>query len=169
MDYKNACKIFDVNETDSLESILEKYNALVKICEEDIQKYSDYISKKILEELKEAFKIICKHYKTGKKDNTTSPSTNINKKEIEINRTTLPNTGISKKINKVKKDSLSVDDIISEHIKDAKRKGKKEYQELLDGEEYDSFVDKFCDACEKDENISFYLKELTLTTLFAFI
>lgn len=67
MDYKNACKIFDVNETDSLESILEKYNALVKICEEDIQKYSDYISKKILEELKEAFKIICKHYKTGKK------------------------------------------------------------------------------------------------------
>lgn len=46
MDYKNACKIFDVNETDSLESILEKYNALVKICEEDIQKYSDYISKK---------------------------------------------------------------------------------------------------------------------------
>lgn len=37
MDYKNACKIFDVNETDSLESILEKYNALVKICEEDIQ------------------------------------------------------------------------------------------------------------------------------------
>lgn len=176
MDYKNACKIFGVNETDSLESILEKYNALVKICEEDIQKYSDYISKKILEELKEAFKIICKHYKIGKKDNTTSPSTNtskkeinkkdndaspstnINKKEIEINRTTLPNTGISKKINKVKEDSLSVDDIISEHIKDAKRKGKKEYQELLDGEEYDSFVDKFCDACEKDENISFYLK-----------
>lgn len=52
MDYKNACKIFDVNETDSLESILEKYNALVKICEEDIQKYSDYISKKNIRRIK---------------------------------------------------------------------------------------------------------------------
>lgn len=163
MDYKEACKILRVSETDSLESIQEKYNALVKICEEDIQKYSDYISKKILEELKEAFKIICKYHKASKKeidkkDNITLPSANTSKKEIEKNRTTLPNTDISKKANKIKIDSLSVDDIISNHIEDVKQKDKKKYQELLDEEEYGSFVDKFCNACEKDENISYYLK-----------
>lgn len=148
MNYKEACDLLGVDETDSLESIQETYNRIMEILEEKKHIYGLNIFNRIKSEIKEAYDIICKHHKVNKKgkDNTT-----------------LPNTDISKKTNKSRKSFPSIDDIISRHIEEVKQKGKKNYQKLLDEKEYNSFVDKFCDECEKDENISYYSKRSHIT------